>query len=83
MVVNCIRDIFQKKDYIETLQKIEMLLLVMNFSKYLKSFSCDLDQFKLETQLKTLTHVFDGKQIGIRYNKNISLIASQKLFLYC
>ena len=35
MVVNCIRDIFQKKDYIETLQKIEMLLLVMNFSKYL------------------------------------------------
>ena len=35
MVVNCIRDIFQKKDYIETLQKMEMLLLVMNFSKYL------------------------------------------------
>ena len=35
MVVNCIRAIFQQKDYIETLQKMEMQLLVMNFSKYL------------------------------------------------
>ena len=35
MVVNCIRDIFQQKDYIETLQKMEMLLLVIKFSKYL------------------------------------------------
>ena len=27
MVVNCIRDTFQKKDYIETIQAIEILLL--------------------------------------------------------
>ena len=27
MVVNCIRDRFQKRDYIETLQTIKMLLL--------------------------------------------------------
>ena len=29
-------------------------------------FSSDLHKFKLETQLKTLTHITDEKQIGIK-----------------
>ena len=47
------------------------------------SFSSDLHKFKLETQLKTLTHITDKKQVGI---KNIitmisSLNVSQKLLV--
>ena len=37
----------------------------MNLSKYLRFFSSDLYKFKLETQLKTLTHIVDEKQAAI------------------
>ena len=54
MVVNCIRDRFQQKDYIETLQTMEILLLKAfreeDFGYELQQmssfFSSDLDKFK-------------------------------------
>ena len=57
MNVNCIRDRFQQKDYIKTLQTMEMLLLKVlreeNFGHELQKmssfFSSDLDKFKLGT----------------------------------
>ena len=46
-------------------------------------FSSDLHKFKLETQLKTLTHIVDEKQVGIKDAITIisSLNASQKLLV--
>ena len=42
-------------------------------------FSNDLHKFKLETQLKTLTHIVDAKQIGIK--NTITIISSLKMHL--
>ena len=46
-------------------------------------FSSDLDKFKLATQLETLIHIVDEKQVGIKDAiKIISLLnASQKLLV--
>ena len=46
-------------------------------------FSSDLHKFKLETQLKTLTHIVDEKQVAIKDAITIisSLNASQKLLV--
>ena len=46
-------------------------------------FSSDLHKFKLETQLKTLTHIVDEKQVGIKDTIIIvsSLNTSQKLLV--
>ena len=46
-------------------------------------FSSDLHKFKLETQLKTLTHIIDEKQVAIKDVITIisSLNASQKLLV--
>ena len=57
MNVNCIRDRFQQKDYIKTLQTMEMLLLKVlreedfghELQKRSSFFSSDLDKFKLGT----------------------------------
>ena len=57
MVVKGIRNRFQQKDYIETLQTMEILLLKMlleeHFGHELQQmpllFNSDLDKFKLET----------------------------------
>ena len=57
MVVKGIRNRFQQKDYIETLQTMEILLLKMlleeHFGHALQQmpllFNSDLDKFKLET----------------------------------
>ena len=47
-------------------------------------FSSDLHKFKLETQLKTLTHIVDEKQVGIKDAIIIisSLKVSQKLLVF-
>ena len=60
-----------------------MKISIMNFSKCLRLFSSDLHKFILETRLKTLTHIFDEKQVGIKDAITIisSLNASQKLLL--
>ena len=46
-------------------------------------FSNDLHKFKLETQLKTLTHIVDEKKVGIKDAVTIisSLNASKKLLV--
>ena len=46
-------------------------------------FSSDLHKFKLETQLKTLTHIVDEKHVAIKDAIKIisSLNASQKLLV--
>ena len=46
-------------------------------------FSSDLRECKLETQLKTLTHIVDKKQVGIKHAITIisSLNAYQKLLV--
>ena len=46
-------------------------------------FGSDLHKFKLETQLKTLTHIVDEKQVAIKDATTIilSLNASQKLLV--
>ena len=67
MVVNYIRDRFQRKGYIETLQTIEILPLKAlheeDFGHELQQitsfFSSDLDKCELETQLQTLIHIVD------------------------
>ena len=89
IVVN--RNKFQQKDLIETLQRMEILLLKAlreeDFGHELQQmpslFSSDLHKFKLETQLKTLTHTVDEKQVGIKDVITIisSLNASQKLLV--
>ena len=74
MVVNCIHNRFKHKDYIETLQAMEILLLKAlpvedfghEFQQISLLFSSDLDKVKIETQLKTLIHIFDEKQIGTK-----------------
>ena len=82
---------FQQKDLIETLQTMEILLLKElreeDFGHELQQmyslFSSDLHKFKLETQLKTLAHIVDEKQVGIKDTITIilSLNASQKLLV--
>ena len=65
MVVNCSRNIFQQKDYIETLQTMETPLWKAlheedfghELQQMLSFFYSDLDKSKLETQLKTLIHL--------------------------
>ena len=89
IVVNYIRNRFQQEDLIETLRTMEILLLKAlrkeNFGHELQQmslfFSSDLHKFKLETQLKTLTHIVDEKQVAIKDAITIisSLNASQKL----
>ena len=61
-----------------------MKILIMIFSKCLRFFNSDLHKFKLETQQKTLTHIVDEKQVGIKDAITIisSLNASQKMLLY-
>ena len=46
-------------------------------------FSNDLHKFKLETQMKTLTHIVDEKEVGVKDAITIisSLYASQKLLV--
>ena len=74
MVVNSIRNRFQQKDYIETFQTTEIPLLKAlceeEFSHELQQMSSfsssDLDKFKLEIRLETLTHNVDEKQVRIK-----------------
>ena len=69
IVVNCILNRFQQKDHIETLQKMEILLLKAlrdeDFDHKLQQissfFSSELHEFKLETQMKTLNPVVGEK----------------------
>ena len=89
--VTCIRNRFQQKDHIENLQEMEILLLKAlrneNFDHELQQmssfFSSDFHKFKLETQLKTLTHIVYEKLVGIKDSITIisSLNASQKLLV--
>ena len=91
IVVNCIRNRFQQKDHIENIQEMEILLLKAlrneNFDHELQQmssfFSSQLHKFKLETQLKTLTHIVYEKLVGIKDSITIisSLNASQKLLV--
>ena len=71
MVVNSIGDRFQQKDYIGTLQTMEMPLLKVfceeDFGHELQQMSSflssGLDKFKLEAQLKTLAHIVDENKL--------------------
>ena len=91
IAVKCIRNRFQQKDHIETLQKMATLLLKAfrdeDFDhepqQRSSSFSSDLYKFKLQTQLKTLIHIVDEKQIAIKDAITIvsSLNTSQKLLV--
>ena len=82
---------FRKKDHFETLQKLEILLLKAlrdeDFDHELQQmssfFSSDLHKFKLETQLKTLIHIIDEKQVAIKDTITVisSLNAPQKLLV--
>ena len=91
MVVNCIRDRYQQKDYIETLQTREILLLKSlheeEFGHELQQtssfFSFVLDKFKLKTKLKTLAYIVVEKKVGITYTIKIisSLNASQSFLV--
>ena len=62
---------FRDKDFDNKLQQMSSF------------FSSDLHKFKLETQLKTLTHIVDEKQVGIKDTIIIvsSLNTSQKLLV--
>ena len=92
IVANCIRNIFQQKDLIETLQRMEILLLKAlreeDFGHELQQrslfFSSDLHKFKLETQLKPSTRIVDEKVVGVKDAITIilSLNASQKLLVF-
>ena len=74
MVTNFIRDRFQQKDYIETFKTMENLLLKalheedfgLELQQISSFFGSDLDKFKLETQLTTLTRIIDEKQVAIK-----------------
>ena len=69
IVVNCILNRSQQKDHTETLQKMAILLLKAlrdeDFNHELQQmssfFSSEQHKFKLETQLKTLTHMMKNK----------------------
>ena len=82
IVVPCIRNRYQKKDHIETLQKLKVLLLKAlrdeDFNYKLQQmslfFSSELHEFKLGTQLKPLIHIVDEKQVGIK--DGITIISS-------
>ena len=92
MVINCIRDRFQQKDYIETFQTMENLLLKalreedfgLELQQISSLFGSDLDKFKLETQLTTLIHIIDEKQAALKDAIKIvsSLNPSQKLLVF-
>ena len=91
MVTNCIRDRFQQKDYIETFQTMENLLLKalreedfgLELQQISSLFGSNLDKFKSETQLTTLIHIIDEKQVAIKDAIKVisSLNASQKLLV--
>ena len=91
MVANCIRDGFQQKDYIETFQLLENRLLKtfceedsgVELKQISSFFGSDLDKFKLETQLTTLTHIIVEKKVTIKDAIKIisSLNASQKMLV--
>ena len=91
MVTNCICDRFQQKDYVETFQTMENLLLKalleedfgLEFQQIFSFFVCDLDKFKLETQLTTLTHIIDEKEVEIKDAIKVisSLNPSQKMLV--
>ena len=91
IVVKCVRNRSQQNNHIETLQKMEILLLKTlsdeDFDHELQQmslfFSSDLYKFKLETQLKTLTQNVDQKQVGIKDTITIisSLNESQKVLV--
>ena len=77
------RNRFQQKAHIETLKKMEILLLKAlrdkNFDLELQQmssfFSSDLHNFKLESQLETLTHIVDQKtSCDKRYHNNYFII---------
>ena len=71
IVANCIFNIFQQKDHVETLQKMAILLLKAlgdeTFDHELQQmsslFSSDLHKPKLKTQLKALTHIVDENKL--------------------
>ena len=92
MAVNCICNRFQHIDHNETFQTMEILPLEkalreedfgLELQLMSSFFGSDLDKFKLETQLKTLTHIVNEKQVGIKDAINIitSSNAPQKLFV--
>ena len=91
MIVNCIRNKFQQKDYIETLQTMEILLLKAlreeelghELQQMSSFFSSDLNKCKLETQLKNFIHIIHEKQVGINDTTTIisSFNVSQKLLV--
>ena len=82
IVANCIRNRLQQKDITETLQIMEILLLVMNFSKCLRFLVVTCINLNAG-KLKTLTHTVDEKQVRIKYVIIIisSLNKSHKLLL--
>ena len=91
MVTNCIRDRFQQKDYVEAFQTMENLLLKalreedfgLELQQISSFFGSDLDKFKLETHLTTLTHIIVEKKVTIKDAIKIisSLNASQKMLV--
>ena len=91
VVTNCIRDRFQQKDYVETFQTVENLLLKalrkedfgLELQQISSFFDSDLDKLKLETQLTTLTHIVDKKQVALKDTIKIisSLNGSQKMLV--
>ena len=91
MVTNCICDRFQQKDHVETFQTMENLLLKalleedfgLEFQQTFSFFGSDLDKFKLETQLTTLTHIIDEKEVEIKDAIKVtsSLNPSQKMLV--
>ena len=68
-MVNCIRNRFPQKGFVETLQTMEILLLKVlrkeDFGHELQQmssfYSSDLYRFQLKAILKTLTHIVDEK----------------------
>ena len=91
MVANCVHDRFQQKDYIETFKTMENLLskalreedFGLELQQISSFFGSDLDKFKLETQLTTLTHIIDEKQVAMKDAIKIisSLNASQRMLV--
>ena len=91
MLTNCICDRFQQKDYLETFQTMENLLLKalceedlgIELQQISSFFASDLDKFKLETQPTTLTHIIDEKQVEVKDVIKVisSLNASQKMLV--
>ena len=77
------RNRFQQKAHIETLKKMEILLLKalrdkdfdLELQQMSSFFSSDLHNFKLESQLETLTHIVDQKtSCDKRYHNNYFII---------